>query len=87
MALYCKDQHAPLDPSDWETFYMHKTSNPWETSQLNWKIPIYFTFLYFTILSVMIGRCFLIIELMLRPSGLYCVVNITSFVLLFALFC
>ena len=38
-------------------------------------------------LSVIIGRCFLIIELMLGPSGFYCVVNITGFILLFALFC
>ena len=38
-------------------------------------------------LSVMIGRCFLIIEMTLGPSGLYCVVNITGFILLFALFC
>ena len=38
-------------------------------------------------LSVMIGRCFLIMELMLGPSGLYCVVNIIGFILLFTLFC
>ena len=38
-------------------------------------------------LSVIIGRCFLIIELMLGPSRFYCVVNITGFILLFALFC
>ena len=37
-------------------------------------------------LSVMIGRYFLIMELMLGPSGLYCMVNITGFILLFALF-
>ena len=36
MVLYCKDQHAPLNPEDWDTFFMHKSLNPWETSQLNW---------------------------------------------------
>ena len=36
MFLYCKDQHASLELSDSENFYMHKTLNPWETSQLNW---------------------------------------------------
>ena len=38
-------------------------------------------------LSLMIGRCFLIIELMLGPTGLYCVVNIDGFKLFFAFFC
>ena len=36
---------------------------------------------------VMIGRFLLIIELMLGPSGLYCVVNNASLILLLALFC
>ena len=38
-------------------------------------------------LCEMIGRCFLIIELMFGPSGWYCVVNMNGFVLLFVLFC
>ena len=38
-------------------------------------------------LAIMIGRCFLITELMSGPSRLYYVVNIAGFILLFALFC
>ena len=55
---------------------MHKTLNPKETSQVN------------SDCLEDAGRCFfLITELMLGPSGLYFVVNITGFGLVFALFC
>ena len=46
---------------------MDKTLSPWKTSQ---NIILG--------LSVIMGRCFSIIDLMLGPSGLYCVVNITE---------
>ena len=38
-------------------------------------------------LPVTLGRDFLIIELMLELSGLYCVVNTTGFTLSFVRFC
>ena len=68
MVLYCKDQHAPLDFLRLGNLLY--VQNVESLGNISTKLE----------LSVMIGRCFSIIELMLEPSGLYCVVNITGFV-------
>ena len=46
MVLYRKDHQTPLDPKDWETFYIHKTLNAQETYQRNLDCQIIYIYIY-----------------------------------------